>query len=148
VICVLLSTFTYAFSPTPLITHITHHKPTTTANFGFQFLLAFVFATIPAGIYAKIHYHEILANVDWLHGGAESLLSVTNLFILFGFRSVRPLAEGVNNESITTDKFNYTNFAIPALVAITMMFDPGQAEPVNALSLTTWVVRNRIMGYV
>tara|TARA_B110000090_G_scaffold190346_1_gene222025 strand:- start:546 stop:941 length:396 start_codon:yes stop_codon:yes gene_type:complete len=131
-----------------LITHITHHKPTTTANFGFQFLLAFVFATIPAGIYAKIHYHEILANVDWLHGGAESLLSVTNLFILFGFRSVRPLAEGVNNESITTDKFNYTNFAIPALVAITMMFDPGQAEPVNALSLTTWVVRNRIMGYV
>ncbi|CAM9923590.1 unnamed protein product, partial [Phaeothamnion confervicola] len=40
--------------------------------FGFAFLLFFVFATIPAGIYAKIHYHDILANVDILHGSAES----------------------------------------------------------------------------
>ena len=36
------------------------------ANFGFQFLLMFVFATIPAGIYAKVRYHEILANIDFL----------------------------------------------------------------------------------
>ena len=53
-------------------------------NFGFQFLLVFVFATIPAGIYAKSEYHDILANVDWLHGGAEFLLTITNLFIVFG----------------------------------------------------------------
>ena len=33
------------------------------ALFGFKFLLVFVFATIPAGIYAKVHYSDILANV-------------------------------------------------------------------------------------
>ncbi|KAJ6326629.1 hypothetical protein OIU78_013678 [Salix suchowensis] len=41
--------------------------------FGFYFLLAFVGATIPAGIYAKVHYGTSLSNVDWLHGGAEKI---------------------------------------------------------------------------
>ncbi|XP_010418499.1 PREDICTED: uncharacterized protein LOC104704070 [Camelina sativa] len=54
--------------------------------FGFYFLLAFVGATIPAGIYAKVHYGTSLSNVDWLHGGAESLLALTNLFIVLGLR--------------------------------------------------------------
>ena len=48
---------------------------------GFYFLLVFVGATIPAGIYAKTVYGTSLANVDWLHGTAESLLTVTNLLI-------------------------------------------------------------------
>ncbi|CAL5229007.1 g12249 [Coccomyxa viridis] len=56
------------------------------ALFGFYFLLVFVFATIPAGIYAKLKYGTILANVDWLHGSAESFLTITNLFIVFGVR--------------------------------------------------------------
>ncbi len=56
------------------------------ALFGFKFLLVFVFATIPAGIYAKVHYSDILANVDWLHGSAESLLTITNLLIVLGMR--------------------------------------------------------------
>lgn len=30
---------------------------------------------------AKLHYNSILANVDWLHGSAESFLTLTNLFI-------------------------------------------------------------------
>jgi len=55
--------------------------------FGFYFLLVFVAGSIPAGIYAKLHYHDILANVDWLHGGAESLLTLTNLFIVLGLRA-------------------------------------------------------------
>ncbi|KAL3652761.1 hypothetical protein CASFOL_002442 [Castilleja foliolosa] len=55
--------------------------------FGFYFLLAFVGATIPAGIYAKVHYGTSLSNVDWLHGGAESLLSLTNIFIVLGLRN-------------------------------------------------------------
>jgi len=55
--------------------------------FGFYFLLVFVGGSIPAGIYAKLHYHDILANVDWLHGGAESLLTLTNLFIVLGLRA-------------------------------------------------------------
>ena len=35
---------------------------------------------------AKIRYGTSLANVDWLHGGAESLLTLTNLFIVLGLR--------------------------------------------------------------
>ena len=42
------------------------------------------------GIYAKTQYGDILANVDWLHGGAESLLTITNLWIVFGLRSAMP----------------------------------------------------------
>ena len=41
------------------------------ALFGFKFLLAFVFGTIPCAIFAKLRYDDILANVDWLHGPAE-----------------------------------------------------------------------------
>lgn len=52
---------------------------------GFYFLLVFVGVTIPAGIYAKVHYGEMLANVDWLHGSAESLLTIANLLVVIGF---------------------------------------------------------------
>merc|ERR1719343_1247018 len=45
------------------------------ANFGFQFVLIFVASTIPAGIIAKSIYETSLANVDWLHGWAELLLT-------------------------------------------------------------------------
>ncbi|KAK6129951.1 hypothetical protein DH2020_036345 [Rehmannia glutinosa] len=48
--------------------------------FGFYFLLAFV------GAATKVHYVTSLSNVDWLHGGAESLLMLTNLFIVLGLR--------------------------------------------------------------
>ncbi|KAK8520943.1 hypothetical protein V6N13_077073 [Hibiscus sabdariffa] len=54
--------------------------------FGFYFLLVFVGATIPAGIYEKVNYGTSLSNVDLLHGGAESLLTLTNLFIVLGLR--------------------------------------------------------------
>lgn len=33
-----------------------------------------------------MHYGTSLSNVDWLHGGAESLLALTNLFIVLGLR--------------------------------------------------------------
>ncbi|MFM1841558.1 MAG: hypothetical protein RLZZ490_289 [Cyanobacteriota bacterium] len=55
------------------------------ALWGFYFLLVFVGVTIPAGIYAERHFHEQLANVDWLHGSAEIFLSVSNLLVVFGF---------------------------------------------------------------
>uniref|UniRef100_A0A2P2KF70 WRKY transcription factor n=1 Tax=Rhizophora mucronata TaxID=61149 RepID=A0A2P2KF70_RHIMU len=68
--------------------------------FGFYFLLAFVGATIPAGIYAKVHYGTSLSNVDWLHGGAESLLTLTNLFIVLGLRqALRGTSDRANGES-------------------------------------------------
>jgi hypothetical protein len=56
------------------------------ALIGFYFLLIFVAVTIPAGIYAKIHYGKALANVDWLHGSAESLLTLSNILVVLGFR--------------------------------------------------------------
>lgn len=54
--------------------------------FGFCFLLVFVGVSIPAGIYAKQVYGQALANVDWLHGSAEVLLTLTNLFVCIGLQ--------------------------------------------------------------
>jgi hypothetical protein len=51
-------------------------------KFGFAYLLLFVLGTIPSGIVTKSVYGETLANVDWLHGGAEMLLTVTNVLIV------------------------------------------------------------------
>lgn len=66
-------------------------------NFGFQYLLLFVLGTIPSGIITKSVYGESLANVDWLHGGAEALLTITNVLIVLGFR------EAMTNPTYTTD---------------------------------------------
>jgi hypothetical protein len=45
-------------------------------------------------IAAKVHYGTSLSNVDWLHGSAESLLTLTNLFIVLGLRgALRKLEE-------------------------------------------------------
>ncbi len=52
---------------------------------GFYMTLVFVGVTIPAGIYAKVHYGQELANVDWLHGGAEFFLTLANVLVVFGF---------------------------------------------------------------
>ncbi|KDP25317.1 hypothetical protein JCGZ_20473 [Jatropha curcas] len=60
--------------------------------FGFYFLLAFVGAT------TKVQYGTSLSNVDWLHGGAESLLTLTNLFIVLGLR------QALRNNSKDTQK--------------------------------------------
>ena len=114
-------------------------------NFGFQFLLVFVFATIPAGIYAKINYNDILANVDWLHGLAESLLTVTNLLIIFGFRARR---EKRSLESLFESKALPVVFAIFSSIFVAFNYlEPMlissqfvHLEPVNALSLPTWII--------
>ena len=52
------------------------------ANFGFQFVLLFVLSTIPSGIVTKATYGQSLADTDWLHGGAESLLTAANVLIV------------------------------------------------------------------
>lgn len=67
------------------------------ALIGFYALLVFVAVTIPAGIYAQIHYGEALANVDWLHGSAEFFLTISNILIALGF------AEGIRNNKINTN---------------------------------------------
>jgi heme A synthase len=53
---------------------------------GFYMTLVFVGVTIPAGIYAKVAYGQQLANVDWLHGSAESLLTLANILVVLGFQ--------------------------------------------------------------
>jgi hypothetical protein len=62
------------------------------ALYGFYGTLVFVAITIPAGIYAQVHYGVSLANVDWLHGGAEVFLTLANIFLVVGFaQAVREL---------------------------------------------------------
>ena len=56
------------------------------ALIGFYVLLIFVAVTIPAGIYAQVHYGAALANVDWLHGSAELFLTISNILVVLGFR--------------------------------------------------------------
>jgi hypothetical protein len=53
---------------------------------GFYMTLVFVAVTIPAGIYAQITYGKSLANVDFLHGGAEVFLTLSNILIALGFQ--------------------------------------------------------------
>ncbi len=55
------------------------------ALIGFYLTLVFVAVTIPAGIYAQFTLHQSLANVDWLHGGAELFLTLSNITIAIGF---------------------------------------------------------------
>ena len=62
------------------------------ALIGFYALLIFVAVTIPAGLYAQIHYGKLLADVDWLHGAAESFLTISNILVVLGFtRAIRGL---------------------------------------------------------
>ncbi len=56
------------------------------ALIGFYMTLVFVAVTIPAGIYARVIYKDVLANVDWLHGAAESFLTIANILVVLGFR--------------------------------------------------------------
>lgn len=55
------------------------------ALIGFYMTLVFVGVTIPAGIYSQVAYSKSLANVDWLHGGAEFFLTLSNVLIVLGF---------------------------------------------------------------
>ena len=64
------------------------------ALIGFYCTLVFVGVTIPAGIYALAHYGKSLANVDWLHGSAESFLTLSNILIVLGFRQAIKEAGG------------------------------------------------------
>eukprot|EP01039_Chlorochromonas_danica_P008571 gene8571-9444_t len=120
------------------------------ANFGFRFLLAFVGATIPAGIWAKVHYHDILSNIDWLHGSAESLLTVTNLLIIAGFRGAQQQqqqAKRIDDKPATCPVDNLLDSAVVLAVILAAWlglqavgWSSPLPEPANALSYPTWTV--------
>mmetsp|Transcript_17573 Transcript_17573/g.71104 ORF Transcript_17573/g.71104 Transcript_17573/m.71104 type:complete len:370 (-) Transcript_17573:2042-3151(-) len=109
---------------------------------GFQFLLVFVAATIPAGIYAKVAYNEILANVDWLHGGAESFLTITNLIILLGFKSDLDgsTKKQRSRNTLATSALGVSLVAWAGLVFLGSPIAPPHAQPGNALSVLTWII--------
>lgn len=122
--------------------------------FGFAFLLVFVFLTIPAGIYAKVHYNDILANIDWLHGSAESMLTLTNLLIVKAFRdgvmspgavaesddSSLLLEEDSKSSGLELNSSAVAGLGALALVATPILLASVHAEPLNALSFPTWMV--------
>jgi hypothetical protein len=71
------------------------------ALIGFYMTLVFVAVTIPAGIYAKVKYGAELANVDWLHGSAESFLTLSNILVVLGFRQAIIQAEKKSKEDLS-----------------------------------------------
>ncbi|KAJ1622913.1 hypothetical protein T492DRAFT_1059054 [Pavlovales sp. CCMP2436] len=131
--------------------------------FGFQFLLLFVLATIPTGLISKSVYAEPLADADWLHGGAELLLTVTNLLVLTGLRSANA-GDVRQNDALRVGALGlfavlcatcYAGLNVlhlgphapfllgagalsPELLASAAL----HAEPENALSIPTWAVHS------
>ena len=52
---------------------------------GYSLTVLFVFVTIVVSIYTLNHYDKTLVEVDFLHGLAESFLTLSDFVILFGF---------------------------------------------------------------
>ena len=63
---------------------------------GFSLTVLFVFITIIVSIFALNYYHKSLVEVDFLHGFAESFLTLSDFVILFGFIKLLSSLE-VNN---------------------------------------------------
>ena len=58
------------------------------AWWGFAATLLFVVVTIVAAAIAEWQFHQQLADVDGLHGGAEVFLTAANLLVVWGFSGV------------------------------------------------------------
>ena len=52
---------------------------------GFSLTVLFVFITIMVSIFTLKYYYKTLVDVDFLHGLAESFLTISDFVILFGF---------------------------------------------------------------
>ena len=63
---------------------------------GFSLTVLFVFITILVSIFTRKYYDKTLVEVDFLHGFAESFLTLSYFVILFGFISLLNSLE-VNN---------------------------------------------------
>jgi len=135
---------------------------------GFATCLVFVFLTIPAAIAAQVLYGVSLADSDWLHGSAESLLTVTNLITVVAFRQALDSKEKGTPMPLSATSWSpmsWLLFGLTTLVAVTAILpavsDPlvhtkyldgfmdlpftfesigANPEPENALSITTWII--------
>ncbi len=63
---------------------------------GYSLTVLFVFITIVVSIYALNYYNKTLVEVDFLHGLAESFLTLSDFVILLGFIKILNSLE-VNN---------------------------------------------------
>ena len=63
---------------------------------GFSLTVLFVFITIVISIYTLNYYDKTLVEVDFLHGLAESFLTLSDFVILLGFIKILNSLE-VNN---------------------------------------------------
>ena len=63
---------------------------------GFSLTILFVLMTIVVSIYTLNHYDKTLVEVDFLHGLAESFLTLSDFVILLGFIKILNTLE-VNN---------------------------------------------------
>ena len=52
---------------------------------GYSLTVLFVFITILVSIFTLNYYNKTLVEVDFLHGFAESFLTLSDFVILFGF---------------------------------------------------------------
>ena len=93
------------------------------AMVGFYVLLVFVAVTIPAGIYAQVHYGEELANVDWLHGSAEAFLSVTNILVAWGFKQA--INRATEQQQLASLDQNQRRPLLPALLIANAIAPPS-----------------------
>jgi len=136
---------------------------------GFATCLLFVFLSIVAGIEAKILYGVSLADSDWLHGSAESLLTVTNLVTVIAFRqSINAKEKGLPMPESATSwapmvwlVVGLTTVAIATVFVPVLSGEPtvhtpylagfmdlpfnlesfgAHPEPENALTIATWII--------
>jgi len=63
---------------------------------GYSLTVLFVFITIVVSIYTLNYYNKTLVEVDFLHGLAESFLTLSDFVILLGFIKILNSLE-VNN---------------------------------------------------
>ena len=63
---------------------------------GYSLTVLFVFITIVVSIFTLNYYDKTLVEVDFLHGSAESFLTLSDFIILLGFIKILNTLE-VNN---------------------------------------------------
>ena len=83
------NTFLFAVSIIPYAIFLLYlYKIKSVNNFvktGFSLTVLFVFITILISIFTINYYNLTLVEVDFLHGLAESFLTLSDFVILFGF---------------------------------------------------------------
>lgn len=130
---------------------------------GFATCLLFVALSIPAAIAAKLLYGVSLADSDWLHGSAESLLTLTNLVTVVAFRHALTAKERndppptsstsygpmvglvvagtmLATATVLAPALNHPQVHTPYLGAIFDLPTGLISEPDNALTIATWVI--------